>query len=126
MDATEARETRRSRRQATEQTEGLEPPASVDQPAEGAETKRRRSARRPDGQSLGVEVRSTVKLTVRLPVRVWWRLKHHMADRPDLTEGEVIAPLLDQYLGQFDYPKQPDWLLSAMRGGSSTEEVSAN
>ena len=63
-------------------------------------------------------VGSTVKLSIRLPVRTWWRLKHHMADRPDLHEGGVIAPLLDQYLGGFDYPKQPDWLLAAMKGES--------
>lgn len=126
MAATEGVSERRRGRRTEEPAEVQEAPAPIDPPAEVTAEKRRRSPRRPDGQSLDVRIGSSRKLTIQLPIQTWWRLKHHLADRPDLCEGEVIAPLLDQYLATFDYPKRPDWLMEAMGKAVSTQEVSAN
>ncbi len=138
----EAQDGRRSRRGKGEATESEAPPAPVDSmPSANGDTdattnestetqadagKRRQRARKADVVPVEVKVGSWGTLTVRLPRRTIWRLKHHVADRPDITEGQLIASLLDAYLAQFDYPRQPEWLNKILKGDVPTEDVSAN
>ena len=131
MQATDTQDVRTPRRRKVESIEAQEAPAPADAAAEASEgqateAKRRRAARRIEVPVIGTSVGSTRKLSVRLPILTWWKLQHFMADTPDKTEGEVIAPLLEQLFADTDFPRRPDWLLAAMGKLATTEEVSAN
>jgi len=129
---------RRPRRVRTEASETQEPPALSDPSPDGTETlavdptetqanemRKRPRAKKPELPTVQAKVGAKMKVSVWLPAKVVWQLRHHMADQPGVTEGQVIAPLLEQYLGGFDYPKRPDWLLAILKGENPVQDTSA-